>query len=186
MAGLVCLTMAAICAVISRILLLIAALDISMWWAVGVFLPFGPTLFRLNYPEAARSSFMFRVGTLACIFLYVVLGPGALIFPHPKPALGSSKPARRGYASELVAKIFVIKQPTGKSDPVSLEERRLANVRELERLSRWNDALRSRKRDLLKSDVAGNQAYNIDLQEYMNALATATAEKQVLAKAPGK
>jgi len=48
MIALVCLGGAVICALIARVLLLIAALEISVWWAIGVFLPFGPTLFRLS------------------------------------------------------------------------------------------------------------------------------------------
>src|SRR5881275_782005 len=67
MVSLVFLGFAIVCALISRILLLIAAIDISAWWALGVFLPFGPLFFRLNYPEQARNSFLFR---------FVVMRPG--------------------------------------------------------------------------------------------------------------
>jgi hypothetical protein len=62
MVSLVFLGLAIVCALISRILLLIAAINISAGWAFGVFLPFGPLFFRLNYPEAARNSFLFRAG----------------------------------------------------------------------------------------------------------------------------
>src|SRR5437899_11621508 len=76
MVSLVFLGLAIVCALISRILLLIAAIDISAWWALGVFLPFGPLFFRLNYPEQARNSYLFRVATLICIFGFVVMRPG--------------------------------------------------------------------------------------------------------------
>src|SRR5438046_9121534 len=105
MIALVCLTIAVVCAIISRILLLIAALDISVWWAVGVFLPFGPLLFRLSYPDAARSSYLFRLGTAGCVFLYIVLGPGAFVSPLHKHRYALC-PGQKGYASELLSKIF--------------------------------------------------------------------------------
>src|SRR5438128_9434351 len=74
MVSLVFLGLAIVCALISRILLLIAAIDISAWWALGVFLPLGPLFFRLNYPEQARNSYLFRVATLLCIFGFVEIG----------------------------------------------------------------------------------------------------------------
>ena len=164
---------------------MIAALDISIWWALGVFLPFGPLLFRLNYPEAARSSYLFRVATLVAVFLYVVLGPGAFVSPlHKRHA--SVTPAQKGYASELVSKIFKRTSSGTTADNRSMQERQAANNREFERMNRWNESLQKRKRDLLHGDVAGNEAYNVDLREYMDALAAATAEKQALVKAAGK
>src|SRR5207248_5284259 len=129
MAGLICLTMAAICAVTARVLLLIAALDICVWWALGVFISFGPLLFRLSYPEQARRSFIFRVGTLVCIFLYVALGPGALISPRYR-AVSRPKSLQLGYATEFVSKIFSSRAKTSAGNPVRPEERRAANARE--------------------------------------------------------
>jgi hypothetical protein len=82
MVSLVFLGLAIVCALISRILLLIAAIDISAWWALGVFLPFGPLFFRLNYPEQARNSYLFRVATLLCIFGFVVMRPGLNFSPR--------------------------------------------------------------------------------------------------------
>jgi hypothetical protein len=182
MAALVCLTIALICAIISRVLLFIAAVNISIWWALGVFLPFGPLLFRLNYPDEARKSFYFRLGTLICVFLYFVLGPGAFVSPlHKKRSTVTA--AQKGYASEFASKIFHSLSSDKKVDGRNLDQRRADNEREFERLNRWNESLQVRKRGLLRSDVEGNQAYNIDLQEYMAALAAATAEKAALAKA---
>jgi hypothetical protein len=183
MASLVCLTIAAVCAIISRILLLIAALNISVWWAVGVFFPFGPTLFRLTYPQQARSSFIFRVATLGCVFLYVVLGPAALIGTTNRFSHRSHPP--HGYASEIAPKLL----PAGSANKIktpNLQERCAANARELQRLARWSEALRLEKRDLLRSDVEGNRVYNLNLQEYNAALAAAKAEKQLLAAAVTK
>src|SRR4051812_33285730 len=116
MAGLVCLTIAILCALISRVLLLIAALDISVWWAVGIFLPFGPSFFRHSYPEAARPSFLFRVATLVCIFLFVALGPAARISPTYKARAHQSE-ARKGYASEIAKKFTQFTTSKTKVDP---------------------------------------------------------------------
>src|SRR5437660_5698725 len=82
MVSLIFLGLAIVCALISRILLLIAAIDISGWWALGVFLPFGPLFFRLNYPEQARNSYLFPVATLLCIFGFVVMRPGLSLSMH--------------------------------------------------------------------------------------------------------
>src|SRR5438874_382281 len=181
MIALVCLTIAVVCAIISRILLLIAALDISVWWAVGVFLPFGPLLFLLSYPDAARSSYLFRLGTFGCVFLYIVLGPGAFVSPLHKHR-SAVTPGQKGYASEFISKIFRRTSSETKTEHRTAEERQTANEREFERLNRWNQSLQTRKRDLLRSDAEGNQAYDIDLQEYNAALAAANAEKLALAK----
>jgi hypothetical protein len=187
MIGLVCLAIAVLCALISRVLLFIAAINISVWWALGVFLPFGPTLFRFNYPEAARSSYLFRLGTLLCFFLYVVFwAPGALVGPVGKTRSHNKNTVHSGYASELGKKFISFNKPTNKINAQSLEQRRAANDREFERLGRWNAALTAQKHDLVPTDVEGNHAYNIDLGEYNAALAAAAAEKQVLAAHPGK
>ena len=183
MVALACLTIAVICALISRVLLLIAALDISVWWALGVFLPFGPMFFRLSYPEAARSSQIFRLATLACILFYVVLGPAALIRPSYKAVAAKPVETKRGYGSELLHRIGQMKIWPEKIDPQTLDTRRAANDQEFERLNKWSEALREQKRDLLQSDVEGNKAYNIDLEEYKRAVAAANAEKRVLAAA---
>src|SRR6184192_4435924 len=102
MVSLVFLSLAIVCALISRILLLIAAIDISAWWALGVFLPFGPLFFRLNYPEQARNSYLFRVATLLCIFGFVVMRPGLNFSPRGSHRTASSPQAKQtvGYAME--------------------------------------------------------------------------------------
>jgi len=184
-AAIVFLIVGLLCATISRILLLIAALDISGWWAFAVFLPFGPLFFRLNYPEAASRSRMFRLATLPCIFLYLALGPGALFSYQrhlfKRTQLPPAPPA--GYASERPGQTLngapVSIGP--KADSIaSLEERVIANAREFERLRGWSEALRLRKRDLLHSDTEGNLAYNRELAQYNAALDRANAEKDSL------
>jgi hypothetical protein len=182
MTALICLIAAAICALISRILLFVAAIRISAWWAMGVFLPFGPTLFRLNYPDEARPSFIFRVGTLGCVFLYLVQGPAGLIGLSHRSSSDQSDTSK-GYGIELAKYFSRGSKNAPPSDPRTVDERRVANGREFERLNKWSEALRLRKRDLLRSDVEGNQAYETDLQEYNAALAAANAEKQALATA---
>ena len=63
----------------------------------------------------------------------------------------------------------------------SLEQRRAANLTELERLRGVEAELKLRKRDLLHSDTEGNRMYTIDFAVYSDALAKATAEKNALA-----
>jgi hypothetical protein len=182
MLSLVFLGLAIACALISRILLLIAAIDISVWWALGVFLPFGPLFFRLNYPEQARNSYLFRVATLLCIFGFVVTRPGLSLSMHNDHRT-TSFPQRPnqpvGYAMEKPV-------PSKKTNAAAvaptptLNQRRAANATELERLRGLEEQLRLHKRDLLHSDTEGNRVYAIDLASYHDALAKATAEKSAL------
>ena len=62
----------------------------------------------------------------------------------------------------------------------SLDERRIANAKEFERLTAWSEALRIKKRDLLHSDVQGNIAYNTEVAEYNAALKKATDERNAI------
>ena len=158
--------------VIGRIFLIGAAFGVSVWWGLGIFLPFGRLLFRLSYPGLARVSRTFRLVALPCILGYFVLRRASLSGSHFDQFLKHkevpSAPANH-YGLEKIA----IAAP-------SLEERRAVNVKELERLTAWSEALRLKKRDLLHSDVQGNIAYNAEVAEYNAALAKATAEKNSL------
>ena len=184
MVALVFLGLAIICALVSRILLLIAAINISAGWAFGVFLPFGPLFFRLNYPEEARNSYLFRVATLLCVFGFVIYQPRmTLHLPGMHPMATSPRVSKQtvGYAME---KPDTSKKVTGtptQAPTPALEERRAANATELERLRGVEAELKLRKRDLLHSDTEGNRIYTIDLAAYNDALAKATAEKNTLA-----
>jgi hypothetical protein len=184
MVSLVFLGLAIVCALISRILLLIAAIDISAWWALGVFLPFGPLFFRLNYPEQARNSYLFRVATLLCIFGFVVMRPGLNFSPRGSHRTTSFAPQTKqpvGYAME---KPVTLKKPNPSAAPtLTLDQSRATNAKELERLHGLEAELKLRKRDLLHSDTEGNRLYAIDLASYNDALAKATAEKNALASA---
>jgi hypothetical protein len=180
MVSLVFLGLAIVCALISRILLLIAAIDISAWWALRVFLPFGPLFFRLNYPEQARNSYLFRVATLLCIFGFVVMRPGLNFSPR-----GSHRtPAKQtvGYAIEKPV-TSAKTNPAMAAPTLTLDQRRATNAKELERLHGVEEQLKLRKRDLLHSDTEGNRLHAIDLASYNDALAKATAEKNALASA---
>jgi hypothetical protein len=177
--SLVLLGVGVLCALIGRVLLVIAACRISLAWTIGLFLPFGPTFFRLNYPEEARSSAMFRLATLPCIGGYLLLGG---VMP------GSWHSFRPDKISSTKLVHYATEKPTVKSalapSPVatpSLEARRAANQQELARLQKCNDQLRLRKRDLLHSDVQGNREYVVDLALYNEALAKATTEHTSLA-----
>jgi hypothetical protein len=175
-----------VCAIISRILLFIAALDVSIWWALGVFLPFGPFLFRLNYPDLARSSMIFRFATLPSFFFYLVIGPGPAYRRHLSKVteLSSAQPVH--YSLEVRGrsrKEKISAGPIVETAP-SLEERRAANFREFQRLNAWNEALKLRKRDLLRSDDEGNRAYNLELSQYNAALEKANAERSAIVTLP--
>jgi hypothetical protein len=171
------------CAVVSRILLFIAALEISAAWAVGVFLPFGPLLFRLNYPEDAYRSRIFRFATLPCFFLYLIISLGPMYGGHlaevaratsAEPAHDNSeKPAAPAKQKPVVPAPTA--QPT-----LALDLRRVANAREFERLRAWNETLRLKKRDLLRSNVEGNLNYNVEIAQYKVALEKANAERSAL------
>ena len=169
--SLVFLGIGVVCILIGRILLLSAAFGVSVWWGLGIFLPFGPLVFRLSYPDLAPLSKMFRLLALPCILAYFVLRPGPPDygkFFRDKPV--SSAPANH-YGLEKISN--AIAAP-------SLDQRRAINATELERLAAWSEALRLKKRDLLHSDVQGNIAYNAEVAEYNAALTKATAEKNAL------
>jgi hypothetical protein len=184
MVSLVFLGLAIVCALTSRILLLIAAINISAGWAFGVFLPFGPLFFRLNYPDEARNSYLFRVATLLCVFGFVIYQPRmTLHLPGMHQMATSPRQPKQtvGYAMEKPG-TKVTSTPTPAPTP-ALAERRAANATELERLRGVEAELKLRKRDLLRSDTEGNRIYAIDLGSYNEALAKATAEKNALATA---
>ena len=186
MVSLVFLGLAILCALISRILLVTAAAKISAGWAFGVFLPFGPLFFRLNYPEEARNSYIFRVATLACFFGFIIYEPRTTWhLPGSHPMSASPRLAKQtvGYATE---KPGTSRKATGTAAPAptpTLAERRAANATELDRLRGIEADLKLRKRDLLNSDTEGNRVYALDLASYNDALAKATAEKNALAAA---
>jgi hypothetical protein len=186
MVSLVFLGLAIVCALISRILLLIAAINISAGWAFGVFLPFGPLFFRLNYPEAARNSFLFRVATLLCVFGFVISQPRmTLHMPKIHPTAASPRLSKQtvGYAME---KPGTSKKVAGTPTPAptpTLDQRRSANAIELERLREVEAELKLRKRDLLHSDTEEIASTRLISRLQLRQLAKATAEKNALASA---
>jgi hypothetical protein len=170
-ASIVFLVVGIVCILVGRILLIGAAFGVSLWWGLGIFLPFGPTLFRISYPELAPWSRTFRLIALPCILAYFIFRPGPPNYDRFfKPNSVPSGPANH-YSLEKISK--VIAAPT-------LEKRREANEKEFERLTTWSQSLKLRKRDLLNSDVQGNVFYEGELAQYNDALAKATAEKQTL------
>jgi hypothetical protein len=109
-------------------------------------------------------------------FLCLRYNPDVLAYykrrvPKPRPPK-ETEPV--GYALEKVA-------PKPAATP-SRDERLAANATEFERLRRWQEELRLRKRDLLYSDVEGNRQYVVDLALYNQALAKATEERNALSK----
>jgi len=186
MLGLVFLFLGLLCAIVGRILLASAAFGISVWWGLGVFLPFGPLLFRLNFPDTGEKSRIFRLATIPCLLLYFLLGPGAghtAYFRHKTKDVQPPRSLPPQYALEVSGKSA--KSASRSAGPKvetmpSVDDRRAANTQEFARLTKWKEALRLRKRDLLHSDVAGNEAYTVELAQYNAALAKATAERDVL------
>ena len=173
MAALIFLAIGLLCILVGRVLLIKAAFGVSFGWGLGIFLPFGPLVFRLNYPDLAPLSKTFRLIALPCILAYFVLRPGPPNYDKffkQKPV--PSAPANH-YGFEKISKAI--------SAP-SLEQRRAINATELERLTAWSEALRLKKRDLLHSDAQGNVAYNAEVAEYNAALVNATAEKNAISQ----
>jgi hypothetical protein len=152
---------------------------VSGGWAVGVLLPFGPLFFRLNYPDQARRSYLFRLATLPCFFLYILLGPGPVLKQRLyKTTQISAQPGSYGMERKSQAKGKTA-GPTVEVAP-NPEDLRRANIQRFEHLRAWNESLRLKKRDLLRSDTKGNAAYTLELADYNAALATATAERAAL------
>ena len=160
---------------IGRILLMNAAFGVSVWWGLGIFLPFGPLVFRLNHPDLAPMSRTFRLFALPCILAYFVLRSGPLLGSHTDHFFTHkdvpAAPANH-YGMEKISQAF-----GGKG---SLEQRRIANNKEFARLNAWAEALRLKKRDILRSNVKGNIDFNAELAQYNAALAKATAERDAI------
>ena len=174
MAALIFLALGLVCILIGRVLLIRAAFGVSVGWGFGIFLPFGPFLFRLSYPDLAPLSRTFRLIALPCFLAYFALRPGPLsastLDQFFKQKEVPSAPANH-YGLEKISKAIVA--PT-------VDQRRAINATELERLTAWSQTLRLKKRDLLHSDVQGNLAYNAEVVEYNVAVTKATAEKNAL------
>jgi hypothetical protein len=174
--ALVFLAIGLVCVLIGRILLIRAAFGISVWWGLGIFLPFGPLLFRLNYPDLAPLSKTFRLVALPCILAYFVLRPDTMSESH------FDKFFKHKEVPSAPANHYGLEKPPQKAPAPSLADRRLASNREFERLNAWYAALRLKKRDLLHSDVAGNEAYTVELAQYSAALKKATDERNSLSE----
>jgi hypothetical protein len=186
MAGFIFLIIGLVCALIGRILLLGAAFGISVWWGLGVLLPFGPLFFRLSYPETAERSRIFRLAALPCLFLYLTLGSGISPTAYYRHKIKRTQPPADfppQYALEVTNRSAknALAEPGPKVETSpALEERRDMNRREFERLRAWGEALRLRKRDLLHSDTEGNRLFNLEMAHYNEALEKANAEKTAL------
>lgn len=185
MFALAALIVGLLCAFISRALLVFGAFSVSFWWGLGIFLPFGPAIFRHTYPDQSHGSRKFGIAALPCFFLFVALG-GFSYLPGSSGSRFSILDTSRllAYARENKPPVLQTqKAATAPTAPPNLEERLVANYREFQHLNAWREALRLRKRDLLHSDVEGNRAYEIELAQYNAALARANSEKEALAGA---
>ena len=180
----VLLLLAALCSLISRCLLIKAAWGISKRWGIGIFLPFGPYFFRRLYPDDVHRARMFQLAAIPCVFVYVLISPE--LIPDTRVAVMRVGPPGEEKLALLVGgHVFGGGSQTDEAEreqsTLPIEERRVAHEREMRRLSEWSEALRLRRRDLLKSDVEGARAYDRDATAYNVALAKATAESENLA-----
>jgi hypothetical protein len=187
MLPLVLLSLALASALISRFLLIKAAFAISPWWGLGVLLPFGPTIFRLSFPDQARNAWRFGVATLALFFFYILSSP-QLGLKTRTGFFGKGSWFHWAGTTKVGHNIFDPSKPVDLSAPKpaptpSLEERREKNSRELADLRAWNERLHLKKRDLLHSDSEGNRMYAIEVDSYNAALAKASADRAALARA---
>ena len=153
--------------------------------AVCALISLGAIVFRRKHPEKARRLVLFHYATLICVLGYLYAGP-TMNLAYYKRRIPPQRPPKQnepvGYAWEKLPSPATTK-PT--STP-TLDERRAANAREFEELRHVGEALRLRKRDLLRSNVAGNREYVVDLALYNQALAKATEERDALENAPPK
>ena len=177
-AALIFLAIGLVCIFVGRILLIGAAFGVSVWWGLGIFLPFGPLIFRLSYPDLAPLSRTFRLIALPCILAYFVFRPGPP--DYGKLFKGTPFQSAQKAVPSAPANHYGLEKVTQKIAAPSLEARRAANATELQRLTEWSEALHLKKRDLLRSDVAGNEAYLVELTQYNAALKKATDERNSL------
>lgn len=185
----VLLLVAALCSLISRCLLIKAAWSVSKRWGFGIFLPFGPYFFRRQYPDDVQLARKFQLAAIPCVFIYVLISPEMI--PDTRVAfVRVGPPGQEKLALSLGGHVFGRGGNSASSAPAdakaeqptfSAEERRFAHEREMKRLAEWSEALRIRRRDLLKSDVEGARAYDREATAYNAALAKANEESTVLA-----
>ena len=131
MVSLVFLGIGLVCILIGRILLIGAAFGVSVWWGLGIFMPFGPLLFRLSYPELAPLSRTFRLIALPCILAYFVFRPGAP--DYNKLFKGNSILSDRKTVPSAPANHYAMEKISQKIVAPSLQGRREANANELQR-----------------------------------------------------
>jgi hypothetical protein len=184
--ALIILGIGLICSMIARIMIITAAFRISWKWGIGVLLPFGPMAFRMTFPDDARPARPFQLVALPCFLFFILMGSGLPSISLRKAPAASPDPTAhvQGFAMEKPAS-------AKSSNPVAstvttgpgVDERRASNAKELERLALQEKELKLRKRDLLRSDVQGQAAYERDLADYKAAFAKANAEKTTLATA---
>ncbi len=185
----VLLLLAALCSLISRCLLIKAAWSVSKRWGFGIFLPFGPYFFRRQYPDDVQLARKFQLAAIPCVFLYVLISPEMI--PDTRVAfIRVGPPGQEKLALSLGGHVFggggssvstALTEAKAEQPTFSPEERRIAHEREMKRLTDWSEALRIRRRDLLKSDVEGARAYDRDATAYNEALAKANHESMALA-----
>src|SRR5437763_12546021 len=138
-AALIFLAIGLVCIFVGRILLIGAAFGVSVWWGLGIFLPFGPLIFRLSYPDLAPLSRTFRLIALPCILAYFVFRPGPP--DYGKLFKGNSILSDQKAVPSGPANHYAMEKISQKIAAPSSQERREANAKELQRLTEWSEAL---------------------------------------------
>ena len=187
MLPLILLGLALVSALISRVLLVQAAFRFSIWWGLGIFAPFGPIFFRLYHPDEARRARLFGLAGLALTFFYVLAAPSIVPinrFGMPKAEKATAAKAKK-FDLPFKDHLFFGAKPTPvpvatPAPTPSVQERLVANAREIAKLRQWNEELRVQKRDLLHSDVEGNRRYEVELASYNAEWAKAVADRTAL------
>jgi hypothetical protein len=119
--------------------------------------------------------------TILCLGIYLLMGFGSnsvLHLRNTRSAVPLQVNQTNGYATEQTD------DGSDSKSHASVGARRAANAKELDRLAKWSEELKLKKRDLLRSDVEGNKAYEAELAEYNQALAKANAEREGLGLGP--
>ena len=187
MLPLILLGLAFVSFLISRILLVRAAFRFSIWWGLGIFAPFGPMLFRFCHPDKARQAWLFGLAALALTFFYVLSAPSIMPaidrfgMPTEKTTAAKAKKFALPFKDHLFFGAKPTPVPVATPAPTpTLQERLVANAREIAKLRQWNEELRVQKRDLLHSDVEGNRRYAVEFASYNAEWAKAVAERTAL------
>ncbi len=166
------------CAMISRILVLTAAFGVSTGWGLTVLLvPFGPLFFRWSYPDLCLRARPFRIATLVCF-----VAGGAGLGSSPLDMIRSKvKSPFSGFVTssnaETEAKDSVIAAPATPAPAVAAATAKGGGPEDFAKLQDWYAQLNVKRKNLLKADKAGLEAFNAEAAQYQAAMQAYKAHK---------